>query len=36
MRVKLQLVMCSDDGQGETVIDIVPCRRTPSASSIWA
>jgi len=27
MRVKLQLVMCSDDGQEETITDIVTLQR---------
>ena len=27
MRVKLQLVMCSDDGQEETVMDIVTLKK---------
>ena len=27
MRVKLQLVMCSDDGQEETVIDVVTLKK---------
>ena len=31
MRVKLQLVMCSDDGREETVTDLVTLQPTPSS-----
>ena len=34
MRVKLQLVMCSDEGQEETVTDVITLNKTTYASSI--
>jgi hypothetical protein len=35
MRVKLQLVMCHDDGHEETITDVItPSPRTTNASSI--
>ena len=34
MRVKLQLVMCSDEGQEETVTDVITLNKTTNASSI--
>ena len=34
MRVKLQLVLCSDEGQEETVTEVMTLTKTANASSI--
>ena len=34
MRVKLQLVLCSDEGQEETVTEVITLNKTANASSI--